>query len=111
MFTFEDFSFLDEHSLYIYKKGVSIKRTLLPCTNGFHFAETPLWLQRKILVLISFLSLNFSSIEIEGERVSSSQNERTLWGGGGSKMNKDEKEGERGSNLGDFERTYFLNIP
>ena len=33
--------------------------------------------------MIHFFSLNFASIEIEGERVSSSQNERTLGGGEG----------------------------
>ena len=110
MFTFEDFSFLDEHSLYIYKKGVSIKRTLLPCINGFHFAETPLWLQRKILVLISFLSLNFSSIEIEGERVSSSQNERTLWGGGVRKWTRMKKRERGGQILGILsERTFWIS--
>ena len=45
--------------------------------------------------------------------MSSSQNERTLremGGGVGSKMNKDEQEGEQGSKLGYLERTYFLNV-
>ena len=44
------------------------------------------WVQPKILVLIiKFFSVNFTSIEIEGERVSSSQNERNLGGDGGGK--------------------------
>ena len=43
------------------------------------------WVQPKILVLITnFFSLNFRSIEIEGERLSSCQSKRTL------------EEGERG---------------
>ena len=33
-------------------------------------------------VIINFFSLNFTIMEIEGERVSSSQNERTLRGEG-----------------------------
>ena len=64
-----------------------------------------------------FFSLNFTSIEIEGERVSSSQKERTYGGRGGggggcSKTNKG-KQGERGggSKPGNLERTYFLNVP
>ena len=41
------------------------------------------WVQPKILVLIiNFFSLNFTSTEIEGERLSSSQNEGTLGRGG-----------------------------
>ena len=36
-----------------------------------------------LVLIINFFSLNFKSIEIEGERVSSSQNERPLWGVGG----------------------------
>ena len=35
-----------------------------------------------LVLIIHFFSLNFISIEIEGERVSSSQNERTLGGRG-----------------------------
>ena len=54
-------------------------------------------------VIINFFSLNFTRIEIERERVSS-----TL-GGVCSKMNKGEQEG--GSKLGYFYRTYFLNVP
>ena len=66
---------------------IPIKRTLLSCTDGIHFLKIPLGLlkrvQPKILVLIiNFFSLNFTKIEIEGERVSSSQNERTLRGRG-----------------------------
>ena len=56
-------------------------------------------------VIIIFFSLNFTSIEIEGERVSSSQNERTLGGwrdaGGarkGTRANKGGGEGGRGQN-------------
>ena len=41
------------------------------------------FVQPKTLVLIiNFFSLNFTSVEIEGERVSSSQNKHTLGGGG-----------------------------
>ena len=52
------------------------------------------FVQPKTLVLIiNFFSLNFTSVEIEGERVSSSQNKHTMGGGGGgggmcSKTNK-----------------------
>ena len=49
------------------------------------------------MLIINFFSLNFTSVEIEGERVSSSQNERSLEVGGGwgcSKMNKDEQGGK-----------------
>ena len=59
-------------------------------------------------VIINFFSLNFTSIEIERERVSS-----TL-GGVCSKTNKGKQEGGRGgggSKLGYFDRTYFLNVP
>ena len=34
-------------SLSLYKKDISIKRTLLPCTNGFHFIEIPLRLLKR----------------------------------------------------------------
>ena len=68
-----------------------------------------------ILVLIKFFSLNFTSIEIEGERVSSSQNKRTLTRGRVrgvySKTNKGEQGGRGESKLGNLERTYFLNVP
>ena len=48
--------------------------------------------------MINLFSLNFTSIEIEGERerVSSSKNERTLGGGGFPKMNKGEQRGKEG---------------
>ena len=41
---------------------------------------------------------------------------KSLWGEGGGgdgclKMNKSEQEGGEGSKLGDFEQTYFLNVP
>ena len=68
--------------------------------------------------MLNFFSLNFRSIEIEGERVSSNQNKRTLWGPGeggeereGARKRTRAKRGEKGSKLGDLERTYFLNIP
>ena len=75
----------------IYETDIFIKRTLLPLTNGVQFIDIPLWLlkrhgwvQPKILVLIiDFFSINFTNIETEGERVSSSQNKRTLRMGGG----------------------------
>ena len=37
---------------------------------------------------INFFSLNFTSIETKGERVSSSQSESTLWGGGTRKRTR-----------------------
>ena len=64
----------------------------------FYFRPTLFF---KKQVIINFFSLNFTSIETEGEKVSSSQNERTLgWSGGWG-----------ASKFGDFERTYFLNVP
>ena len=60
-----------------------------------------------LVLIIHFFSLNFISIEIEGERVSSSQNERTLGGERGCSN----KVGREGSKLGNLERTYFLNVP
>ena len=70
------------------------------------------WVQPKILaLLINFFSVNFTTIEIEGERLSSSQNKRTLGGEGQcSKTNKG-KQGGGCSKLGDYEQTYFLNVP
>ena len=69
----------------LHKVDVSIKQTLLSCPNGVHFIEIPLqllkrrWVQPKILLLfINLFSLNFISIEIEGQRVSPSQNKSTL---------------------------------
>ena len=53
------------------------------------------WVQPEILVLIiNFFSLNFTSIEIEGERVSSTQNKHTL--GRGVAVLKNEHEQTRG---------------
>ena len=51
-----------------------------------------------IVLIITFFSLNFSSIEIDGKRVSSSQNERTLGGGRGrcSKTYKGKQVGREG---------------
>ena len=65
-----------------------------------------------IVLIINSFSLNFSSIEIEEGRVSSSQNQRTLGGGGG--VLEDEKgqtRGKGGSKLGILEWTYFLTVP
>ena len=84
MFTSKDFWLLDR----LYKKRTSPESGHF--RHGVHFIGIPLWLsyflrhqvQPKVVALIiNFLFLNFTSIEIEGERVSSSQNERT-WGGG-----------------------------
>ena len=71
-------------------------------------------MQPKILVLIiNFLSLNFTSIEIEGERVSSNQNEHTKGvrgGGENSKTNKGEQGGREGQNLWILiERTFWMS--
>ena len=63
------------------------------------------WVQPKILVAV----INFCYIKIEVERVSSSQNERTLWRGGG--LLKNEQGGWEGSKLGNLEQTYFLHVP
>ena len=77
------------------------------------------WVQTKILVLIIyFFYLNFTIIEIEGERVSSSQNECTLRGGlGGGDAQKQTRTNKRGggrgrgrSKHGNLEWTYFLNV-
>ena len=63
-------------------------------------------------MIINFFSLIFTGIEIEGEKVSSSQNKRTLRRGGGVLENEQgQTRGERGSNPGNLERTYFLNNP
>ena len=54
------------------------------------------WVQPKILVLIiNLFSLNFTSIEIEGERISSSQNKRVL-GEGVLENEQGQTKGERG---------------
>ena len=52
-----------------------------------------------IVLIINFFSLNFSSIEIEGERVSSSQNERTLGLGGALKQKTANKGGKGGGGV------------
>ena len=64
------------------------------------FIKIPQWLLKKtrskiLELIINFFPLIFTSIEIEGERVSSSQKKRTLRGGGRecSKTNKGEQEG------------------
>ena len=51
---------------------------------------------------MNLFSLNVTSMEIQRERVSSSQNEHKLGGGGGcskTKTNKDEQGGRGGQNL------------
>ena len=85
------------------------------------------------MLIIKFFSVNFTSIEIEGERVSSSQNERNLggWGGGGGGRGgkrkggggargggggggeglEKEQGGRGGSKLRNLKRTCFLNVP
>ena len=61
------------------------------------------------MLIINLFSLSFTSIEIEGERVSSSY---VPWGAGGwSKTNKGEQGSGRESKLGTLERKYFLNVP
>ena len=72
----------------LYKADISIKQTLLSCANCVQFIEIPLRLLKRrfefnhtdygSLLIINFFSLNFTCKEIEGKRVSSSQNERTL---------------------------------
>ena len=60
------------------------------------------------------MSLSFTSIEIEGEWASSSQNKRTLGGGdggGGALKQTRTNKGGGASKLGNLERTYFLNVP
>ena len=56
------------------------------------------------MFIINFLSLNFTSVKIEGERVSFNQNERTLGEGGARKRTRPNKGGEGGSKLGNLER-------
>ena len=68
-----------------------------------------------LALIINFLSLNFTSIDIEGERVSSGQNERILgcvcvWGGGGRGGAQKRTRG-KGSKLGNLEQMYLLNVP
>ena len=50
-------------------------------------------------------------MEIERERVSSSQNECNLGRRERSKMKDEQGGGGGGSKLGNLERTYFLNVP
>ena len=67
-----------------------------------------------IVLVINSFSLNFPSKKIEGERVGSSQNERTLEGAGTRKRtraNKVERGGGGRSKLGNLERTFFVNVP
>ena len=74
------------------------------------------WVQPRILLLIiNFFSLNFTSIKIEGERGSSSQNERTIGGRGAQKRTKMNKRGRGGGQnsgiLSDLsERTFWMSL-
>ena len=53
---------------------------------------------------MNLFSLNVTSMEIQRERVSSSQNEHKLGGGGGLLKNKQGRtRGQRGSKLGNLE--------
>ena len=65
-----------------------------------------------LLLIINFFSLNFTSIEIQGEKVSSSQNERTLGEGAlgvCSKTNKGKQGGIQ--NLGILsELTFWMSL-
>ena len=92
------------------KKGHLHKEDTFAMVSTLYF---PLWrsyflrhkVQPKILVLIiNFLSLNFTSMELEWERLSSNQNERTLGvgEGGARKRTRTNKGGggERGQNSG-----------
>ena len=57
---------------------------MVPILKRFHYGFLKDMLSSTkdtIVLIINFFSLNFWSIEIEGERVSSSQNERTLGSG------------------------------
>ena len=101
--------------LILYKGDISIKRTLLSCTNNVHLIEIPLWLLKRHVEFNQryystryFFSLNFSSIEIEGERVSSSQNERTLGGGGVLENEKGQTRGEVGGGV--KTREFWANV-
>ena len=70
------------------------------------------WVQPKILVLIiNLFSLNFKSIKIEGERVSFSQNERTLEERGAARKRTRTNKGGGRSKPENLERTYFFNVP
>ena len=64
------------------------------------------------MLIINFFSLNFKSLEIERERVSSIQNERNSKGRRCvRKRTRANMGGAGGSKLGNLERTYFLNLP
>ena len=68
-----------------------------------------------LALIINFFSLNFTSIDIEGERVSSGQNERTLGcvcvcgggGGGGAGGVLKNEQGGRGQNSGILSKRTF----
>ena len=85
----------------------SVIKSLLSCTNGVHFnrdstmaSEKTRRVQPKILVLIiNFFYLNFTNLETEEERVSSSQSERTLSGGASRKRTRANK-GKQGGGGG-----------
>ena len=94
----------------LYKADISIKRTLLSCTNGVHFIEIPLWFLKRH-VLINLFSVNFTSIETEWERGSSSQNERTLRGGGVVENEQGWTRGHRRSKSGILSELTFWMSP
>ena len=64
-----------------------------------------------LVLIINFFSLKFTSIEMKGERVSSTQNERTFRGGCARKHTKANKRGGgRNQNSGILsERTFWIS--
>ena len=103
----------------LYKGDISIKRTLLSCTNGVHFIEIPLshlkrhikFNQRYYSTHYQFLFSKFLKYRNwwgEGEFLP----KRTYLGrGGAQKRTRANKWRRRGSKLGKLERTYFSNVP
>ena len=89
--------------------------------NQFKYFKFPIFifyfrpaLSFKRQFIINFFILNFTGIEIQGERVSSSQNERTLGGGGGrgvfAKTNNGEQWGRENQKSGILsERTSWMS--
>ena len=69
------------------------------------FLKDTLSSTKDIVLIINFFSLNFTSIEIEGDRVSSSQNKCTL-----GENEQGQTRGEGGQNS-EVLGTYFLNVP
>ena len=64
-----------------------------------------------LVLIINFFSLKFTSIEIKGERVSSTQNERTFRRGCARKQTKANKGGARGQNSGILSERSFWIFP